>query len=86
MPVQEVTKRLPAEKNTTAPDNNRCAVTATLRLFATKWKPCILCYLEYRLSPKGRSILDLLTAIQDWGLANLSGVLSIDQMVQRAGF
>lgn len=43
-------------------------------------------HVEYRLSPKGRSILDLLTAIQDWGLANLSGVLSIDQMVQRAGF
>lgn len=25
--------------------NQRCSVIATLRLFATKWKPCILCYL-----------------------------------------
>ncbi|WP_431213903.1 winged helix-turn-helix transcriptional regulator [Puia sp. P3] len=40
---QEVTKRLPAE-NLAEPA--RCSVVATLRLFATKWKPCILCYLS----------------------------------------
>ncbi len=36
---QEVTKRLPV----TGP---RCSVIATLKVFATKWKPCILCYLS----------------------------------------
>lgn len=40
---QEVTKRLPAPgASTLAP---RCSVIATLKVFATKWKPCILCYL-----------------------------------------
>ena len=132
MSTQEVTKRLPAKKNTGSPDNDRCTVIATLKLFATKWKPCILCYLaasplrynqlyraipnisrkmlsqhldeleaddliirtpldrklqhvEYGLSPKGNSILGLLHTIGDWGLVNLTGVLSIDEMVQRAG-
>ena len=131
MSVQEVTKRLPAEKNSISPDNSRCAVIATLRLFATKWKPCILSYLaatplrynqlyraipnisrkmlsqhldeleadqliiripydrklqyvEYRLSPRGNSILTLLNTLQDWGLANLTGVLPISEMVHRA--
>ena len=46
MSRQEVTKRLPAEKRTAPTENGRCAVIATLRLFATKWKPCILCYLD----------------------------------------
>jgi DNA-binding HxlR family transcriptional regulator len=46
MSPQEVTKRLPAGKRTTSTENGRCAVIATLRLFATKWKPCILCYLD----------------------------------------
>jgi DNA-binding HxlR family transcriptional regulator len=32
---QEVTKRLPV-----------CSVIATLKVFSTKWKPCILCYLS----------------------------------------
>ena len=35
---QEVTKRLPVTAL-------RCSVIATLKIFATKWKPCILCYL-----------------------------------------
>ena len=35
---QEVTKRLPVTAL-------RCSVIATLKNFATKWKPCILCYL-----------------------------------------
>lgn len=40
---QEVTKRLPApDVSGRAP---RCSVIATLKVFATKWKPCILCYL-----------------------------------------
>jgi DNA-binding HxlR family transcriptional regulator len=42
---QEVTKRLPAKKSTTARLNQQCSVIATLKLFATKWKPCILSYL-----------------------------------------
>ena len=131
MTIQEVTKRLPAEKRMTPDQNGRCAVIATLKLFATKWKPCILCYLsattlrynqlyraipnisrkmlsehldeleadglitrtahdakgqhvDYCLSPKGRSILGLLHYIQDWGMANLPGVLTINEMVLQA--
>lgn len=132
MPVQEVTKRLPVRKNSGTMELGRCAVTATLKQFATKWKPCIISYLavkplrynqlyraipnisrkmlsqhldeleadeliirtpydrklqhvEYKLSPKGLSVLGLFTTLEHWGLANLPGVLSIDQMVHRAG-
>ncbi len=46
MPKQQVTKRLPASKSETHLLNQRCAVIATLKLFATKWKPCIICYLS----------------------------------------
>src|SRR6266542_3278570 len=42
---QVVTKRLPVKKSTSAISNYRCAVIGTLKIFATKWKPCILCYL-----------------------------------------
>jgi DNA-binding HxlR family transcriptional regulator len=42
---QQVTKRLPAKKSTTTIPLNQCSVIATLKLFATKWKPCIICYL-----------------------------------------
>ena len=42
---QEVTKRLLVKKSTDSISNYQCSVIATLRLFATKWKPCILCYL-----------------------------------------
>jgi len=40
---QEVTKRLPVPDASGYPP--RCSVIATLKVFATKWKPCILCYL-----------------------------------------
>ena len=43
--AQEVTKRLPAIKRTSVVDNRQCAVIASLKVFATKWKPCIICYL-----------------------------------------
>lgn len=42
---QEVTKRLPGKKITGIKPGRHCSVIATLKLFATKWKPCILCYL-----------------------------------------
>src|SRR6185312_16196644 len=42
---QEVTKRLLVKRSGNINMNYRCAVIATLRLFATKWKPCIICYL-----------------------------------------
>lgn len=41
---QEVTKRLPVPDP--AGRSPRCSVIATLKVFATKWKPCILCYLR----------------------------------------
>ena len=106
----------------------RCSAIATLKLFATKWKPCILCYLsvrsmrynelhriipnisrkmlsehlqelerdlliirqqldpkrqhvEYSLSDLGRSLLSILTQLQDWGMENLTGVTSIEDML-----
>lgn len=46
--IQEVTKRLPVRKSTSTVSNDQCSVIATLKLFATKWKPCILCYLSDR--------------------------------------
>jgi DNA-binding HxlR family transcriptional regulator len=42
---QEVTKRLLVKKTANTRINYQCSVIATLRLFASKWKPCILCYL-----------------------------------------
>jgi DNA-binding HxlR family transcriptional regulator len=45
---QVVTKRLLVNKTTVSPDNYSCSVIATLKLFATKWKPCIICYLSLK--------------------------------------
>jgi len=42
---QEVTKRLLVKRSANIDMNYRCSVIASLRLFATKWKPCIICYL-----------------------------------------
>lgn len=42
---QQVTKRLPAKKSTSTIPLVHCSVIATLKLFSTKWKPCIICYL-----------------------------------------
>jgi DNA-binding HxlR family transcriptional regulator len=36
---------------------------------------------EYSLSQKGASLLPLLEHLQDWGLANIKNVLSIQEMV-----
>ena len=43
---QEVTKRLLVKRSTGTQVMNQCSVIATLKVFATKWKPCILCYLS----------------------------------------
>jgi DNA-binding HxlR family transcriptional regulator len=48
MTRQEVTKRLPVLKEKKTALNGQCSVIATLKLFATKWKPCIICYLMQR--------------------------------------
>ncbi len=45
---QEVTKRLLVKRSANTNMNDQCSVIATLRLFATKWKPCIICYLSER--------------------------------------
>ena len=42
---QEVTKRLLVKRTGDIKLNYHCSVIATLRLFAAKWKPCIICYL-----------------------------------------
>jgi DNA-binding HxlR family transcriptional regulator len=129
MTKQEVTKRLPLRKSTSTYRTHQCAVIASLKLFGTKWKPCIICYLserpmrynelfraipnisrkmlslhldeleedsiiervqydkklqkvEYSLSAKGISLLPLIEQIQNWGLKNISGVLSIEKMLK----
>ena len=45
---QEVTKRLLVKKSAGTGFNHQCSVIATLKLFAAKWKPCILCYLAQK--------------------------------------
>ena len=42
---QEVTKRLLVKRSAAKHVIYKCSVIATLKIFATKWKPCILCYL-----------------------------------------
>lgn len=44
---QVVTKRLPVEGigRQGMQENRECSVIAALKTFASKWKPCILCYL-----------------------------------------
>ncbi|WP_160143460.1 winged helix-turn-helix transcriptional regulator [Chryseolinea soli] len=128
MTKQEVTKRLPLSQSKSVYENEQCSVIAALKLFATKWKPCIICFLaehplrynalyraipnisrkmlslhldemerdglltrvlfdsklqrvEYRLSPKGLSLLPLMEQLQDWGLENVPGSLSIREML-----
>ena len=46
MPNQEVTKRLLVKRSADAARYYRCSVIATLKLFAPKWKSCILSYLD----------------------------------------
>jgi len=43
--LQEVTKRLPAKKMADFNFTLRCSVTSAIKMFGTKWKPCIICYL-----------------------------------------
>lgn len=45
MDTQEVTKRLLVKRKGERDANLRCSVIAALKIFATKWKPCILLYL-----------------------------------------
>ena len=124
---QEVTKRLLVKKSAHSQINYQCSIIATLKLFATKWKPCILCYLgeksmrynelyriipnisrkvlsehlkelekdsvivriqyddklqrvEYGLSERGKSLLPIMELLQNWGLNNIKGVQSIQEM------
>ena len=128
MMKQEVTKRLLVKRATEKHHIYQCSVIATLKVFATKWKPCILCYLgekamrynelyriipnisrkmlsehlkeletdqliqriqydhklqrvEYSLTEKGRSLMPVLDALQDWGMDNIKGSLSIREML-----
>ncbi len=45
---QEVTKRLPGKRVQGQSVIYQCSVIATLKLFAAKWKPCIICYLAVK--------------------------------------
>ena len=48
MQSQEVTKRLLVKRREHPDTNMRCSVIAALKMFAAKWKPCIICYLHLR--------------------------------------
>ena len=125
---QEVTKRLLVKRTGNTELLYQCSVIAALKMFATKWKPCILCYIaekpmrynelyriipnisrkilsehldeletdaliirtqyddklqkvEYSLSEKGKSLLPLLEQLQNWGMENIKGVLTIQEML-----
>ncbi len=125
---QEVTKKLLVKRTGNTELLYQCSVIAALKMFATKWKPCILCYLsekpmrynelyriipnisrkilsehldeleadelivrtqydvklqkvEYSLSEKGKSLLPLLEHLQNWGVDNIKGVLTIQEML-----
>lgn len=132
MENQEVTKRLLVKKSVNDDVIYQCSVIATLKLFSTKWKPCILCYLaeqpmrynqlyriipnisrkilsehlreleadeliirnqcdeklqcvEYSLAEKGKSLLPILHLLEKWGLENVSGSKSIQEMLAITG-
>jgi DNA-binding HxlR family transcriptional regulator len=38
-------------------------------------------HVDYHLSKKGRSLLPILETLQNWGMAHLDNVLTIDEMV-----
>jgi len=80
---QEVTKRLPApDTSGRAP---RCSVIATLKVFATKWKPCILCYLweqPMRYSQLSRIIPNISLRMLSEHLRQLER----DQLIARRSF
>lgn len=48
MTKQVVTKRLPVKRREPEGRLYKCSVIATLKMFSTKWKPCILCYLAQK--------------------------------------
>lgn len=48
MTKQVVTKRLPVKRREPEGRLYKCSVIASLKMFATKWKPCILCYLAQK--------------------------------------
>jgi len=82
---QEVTKRLLVKRVTDVDTNYRCSVIATLKLFSTKWKPCILCY----LAEKGMRYNDLYRIIPNISRKMLSEhlrELEIDELILRTQF
>ena len=46
--AQEVTKRLLVKRSNDPTVHQQCSIVASLRVFATKWKPCILWYLAIK--------------------------------------
>jgi DNA-binding HxlR family transcriptional regulator len=94
MTKQEVTKRLPLVQSKSDYPNGQCAVIASLKVFATKWKPCILCFLSdqplrynalYRAIPNiSRKMLSL--HLQEMELDGLLTRVSYDAKQQRVEY
>jgi DNA-binding HxlR family transcriptional regulator len=80
---QEVTKRLPVS-DTTANDL-RCSVIAALKVFATKWKPCILCYL-WEQPLRYNQLYRLIPNISRRMLSEHLGQLIKDRLIIRRSF
>jgi DNA-binding HxlR family transcriptional regulator len=80
---QEVTKRLPVTDDAAA--DLRCAVIATLRVFATKWKPCILCYL-WDGPLRYNQLVRIIPSISRRMLSEHLRALEKDQLIVRKSF
>jgi DNA-binding HxlR family transcriptional regulator len=75
---QEVTKRLPVPLH-------RCSVIAALRVFATKWKPCILCYLSDQ-PMRYSQLLRIIPNISRRMLSEHLRQLEKDQLINRKSY
>jgi len=82
---QEVTKRLLVKRVTDVDTNYRCSVIATLKLFSTKWKPCILCYLAEK-EMRYNDLYRIIPNISRKMLSEHLRELEIDELILRIQF
>jgi DNA-binding HxlR family transcriptional regulator len=82
---EEVTKRLLVKRVTDINTNHRCSVIATLRLFSTKWKPCIICYLAKK-QMRYNDLYRIIPNISRKMLSEHLKELEADQLILRIQF
>ncbi|CAN5714612.1 helix-turn-helix domain-containing protein [soil metagenome] len=79
---QEVTKRLLVKRATEKHHIYQCSVIGTLKVFATKWKPCILCYLGEK-TMHYNELYRIIPNISRKMLSEHLRELETDQLIQR---